>query len=125
MKKIFTSIRIFDGIILGVIIFIILGISFFLYTRPHSSAVLVVKSPSGTWMYQLDTDRRISIPGQNGETLIEIKSGRVMVLNSSCPKKTCTTGKPLERAGDWNACLPNRVFLNIEGEQKNKTLDVP
>ena len=70
----------------------------------------------------IDEARTVSIPGVLGNTLVKIEDGMAFILDSPCPNKTCISAAPLRKSGDWNACLPNKVFLHIEG---NDTGDIP
>lgn len=53
-----------------------------------------------------------SVAGELGETSFEIKDGRVRIIDSPCPNKTCV-------AQGWHnplVCLPNKVMITVEGE---------
>jgi hypothetical protein len=77
--------------------------------------VLAVESPEGEWLYTLDKDADIAIPGLLGDSRLEIRDGRARFLDSPCANKVCVQHTPLSRAGDWSACLPNQVMIRIEG----------
>ena len=52
------------------------------------------------------------VAGELGETTFEIKDGRVRIIDSPCPNKTCV-------AQGWHnplVCLPNKVMITVEGE---------
>ena len=36
-------------------------------------------------------------------------------LDSPCENKLCVIHATLSANGDWNACLPNRIMVHIEG----------
>lgn len=109
------SIRPLDGIILGIILFVIIIAGIFVYGTKTETLLLHIEAPSGTWVYQLSSNRELSIQGSKGITTIKITDGKAFVVESVCPNKNCITAKALRQAGDWTACLPNRVFLHIEG----------
>ena len=53
-----------------------------------------------------------SVAGELGETTFEIKDGRVRIIDSPCPNKTCV-------AQGWHnplVCLPNKVMITVENE---------
>jgi hypothetical protein len=62
----------------------------------------------------LDEDRIINVPGPLGKTTVEIKGGRVRVLDSPCPNKTCVSQGWVERPGETIVCLPNRVSITVK-----------
>lgn len=63
------------------------------------------------------TERRtIQVEGPLGVTVVEVEGARAHVVSSPCPDKICIRMGWLERAGDYSACLPNRVLLEVGGE---------
>jgi hypothetical protein len=52
--------------------------------------------------------------GFRGLTL-SVENGAVRVLKSDCPRKTCAHGGPIRRQGASLACVPNRVYVEIQG----------
>ena len=62
--------------------------------------------------YSAATDGVYTVDGELGPTTFEIKDGRVRIIDSPCPNKTCV-------AQGWHSplvCLPNKVMITIEGE---------
>ncbi len=112
-----VSIKIGDTLIVLIGIFIcfysILGIR----TAVKGDTILTIESPGGVWKYSLDKDGTYNIPGENGDSIIGIKDGKASFIESACPNKTCVLSAPVSRGGEWIGCLPNRVFIRIEGEQ--------
>ncbi len=75
-----------------------------------------VRSESGTAVYPLGEARTVSVEGPIGETIIEIDGeGAARVTASPCPNKLCIQAGELHGQGDWSACMPNKVFVQIEG----------
>ena len=92
MIPIFRRLRVLDYLIFASIITVSLWAGFFLYTGENRAQRLVIETPAGKWIYPLTDTRTVVVPGSIG-------------INAATLKKS----------GDWNACLPNRVFLHIEG----------
>ena len=62
--------------------------------------------------YEATANGVYSVVGELGETSFEIKDGRVRIIDSPCPNKTCV-------AQGWHnplVCLPNKVMITVEGE---------
>ncbi len=115
MKVIFRRLRPFDYLILACIITLSLWVGFFIYKdAPHAEKV-IIEAPGGKWIYPLTDTRTVQIPGALGTTVIRIEHNTAFILDSPCPNKTCVHAVALKKTGDWNACLPNKVFLHIEG----------
>jgi hypothetical protein len=62
----------------------------------------------------LGEDRTINVPGPLGTTIVEIRDGRVRVLDSPCPNKTCVSQGWVEEPGETIVCLPNRVSITVK-----------
>ena len=84
---------------------------------------LAIQAPSGVWIYALDTDRTVEIPGPLGNTTVRIENGAARIIASPCPNQTCIAGHPIAEKGDWNACLPNEIMLRIDGDAGDDEVD--
>ena len=115
MMPIFLRLCVLDYFIFAAVITLALWAGFLFYTEENPAQRLVIETPSGTWIYPLTETRTIVVPGAIGNTTIRIERHTAFITDSPCPNKTCVNAVPLEKTGDWNACMPNRVFLHIEG----------
>lgn len=88
------------------------------------SSMVRIESPHGSWLYPLDRDTIIEIPGTLGNTTIAIQNGSASIIASPCPNQTCLSGPKIQNHGDWNACLPNRIILRGEGSPSNDDIDI-
>ncbi len=114
MKKFFKRIRFFDVIILVIIISFITLTALFIYSSDNSALYLSVRTPKGDWIYPMNTDISFVVEGETGPVSIKIENNEAFVVSSTCSNKTCITAPKLKNYGDWNACLPNKVFLSVE-----------
>ena len=78
---------------------------------------VAIESEEGDFVYPLSTDREFTLSGPLGTTDIEIKDGRVRVARDPGPQQICVRQGWIERSGEWLACLPSRIFIQIEGGQ--------
>ena len=115
MISIFRRLRVLDYLIFASFITVSLWAFFFLYTGENRAQRLVIETPSGKWIYPLTETRTVVVPGAIGNTTVRIENNTAFISDSPCPNKTCVNAAALKKTGDWNACLPNRVFLHIEG----------
>jgi hypothetical protein len=93
------------------------------YNRGNDSPSVMVKGPDKTWIFPLEADERVSVAGPIGETLVEIRRGRAAIVSSPCNGQTCVAAGELNKNGQWAACLPNRVFILIEGAGAPDAID--
>jgi hypothetical protein len=77
-----------------------------------------IKGESGTWVFPLDAEETVAVPGPLGDTVVEIRGGRARVLVSPCQNQTCVAAGSIHAHGQWTACLPNRVLVSVEGRGK-------
>ena len=117
MKALFRRLKVLDYLIFASIITAALWAGFFLYADTKQSPNLIIEAPGGKWIYALSEPRTVTIPGALGTTTIRIEDNTAFTLDSPCPNKTCIHAAVLKKSGDWNACLPNKVFLHIEGRE--------
>lgn len=79
-------------------------------------ANLVVSNQADEWIYPLSEDRTISVDGPLGPETIVIENGQARVTQSPCKNQICVNSKPVRDSGDWTACLPNGIFMRVEGD---------
>ncbi len=79
--------------------------------------LLVIGCPEGEFVYPLSKDAVYKIQGAIGISEIVISGGKARFLDSPCPSKTCVMTGELSEAGEWAACLPNEIFIRIEGKE--------
>ncbi|UTC66228.1 MULTISPECIES: NusG domain II-containing protein [unclassified Treponema] len=114
MKKFFNKIRVLDVAILTVIAAFIISVALFIYSADNSALYLSVRTPKGDWIYPMDADVSFTVEGETGPVSIRIEKNEAFVVSSTCSNKTCIAAPKLKNHGDWNACLPNKVFLTVE-----------
>lgn len=102
------NLTIFD-IVLSLLILI-----FALYltsTKTFSRAEkITVTADDEIYEYDAKKNGTYTVQGFCGPTTFEIKNGRVRILDSSCPNKTCVHQ-------GWSSplvCLPNKVIITAE-----------
>jgi hypothetical protein len=90
------------------------------YSGRSGTPEVHVRSPSQEWILPLDTDRIEEVPGPLGNTVVAIRQGQVRVLSSPCTEKICVKSGAISRPGQWIACLPNGVIVDIRGSTREK-----
>ena len=79
---------------------------------------VVIETPTSKMQYSLNKDRIIEVEGALGLSKIEIRKGRVRMVESACDHKICVKKGWTYRTGDSIVCLPNRVRVVILGGQR-------
>jgi len=106
-----------------VIILLSLGLTgfsaFSAYIKPHQTTQVVIQGQKQTWVFPLDAEETVSVQGPLGNTIVRIHGKEAWVESSPCTNKTCVLSGHIGFMGTWVACLPNNVFLLIEGNDEN------
>ena len=81
---------------------------------PQGSGVIIEVNGRPEYTFPLDKDTTVAVPGPAGNTLVEIRKGKVRVKEASCPNKLC------EKQG-WVTkgvivCLPNHIVITVGGK---------
>ena len=93
-------------------------------SQQEGTPLLVLTSPTKEYIYPLDTDTTIQIPGLEGISTIQILQGQARYLDSPCANKTCVAASPIHRNGEWSACLPNGIFMRVENSTSSSDTDI-
>ena len=109
--------RLFDYISFAVAIAVIVVFAVHAYRGGEQGAQVRVQSESAVFLYPLEETRTLAVDGPLGHTEILITSAGVEVLESPCRDKICIAAGKATMSGEWIACLPNRVFLRVEGTE--------
>ena len=101
------------------IIFLVAVAGIFLTVRGlgQKGSRVVVNAAGVKYEYSAELDGTYTVAGELGPTTFEIKDGRVRIIDSPCPNKTCISQ-------GWHnplVCLPNKVIITVEGENSVKT----
>ncbi|MFP4376098.1 MAG: NusG domain II-containing protein [Spirochaetales bacterium] len=101
----------------------ITGVTLFAYGgRPEPSQVSI-ETDQGAFLYPLSENRTLEFDGPLGVTHVLISQNSVRVTESPCRDKICIAAGHLDTTGQWTACLPNRVFVVVEGAQDEDEVD--
>ncbi len=71
--------------------------------------------------YSINEDREIEIKNGDKLNIIKIEGGTVRMLHSSCKNQVCVNSGKIKELKTNIVCLPNRVVIEIEGENGGDT----
>ena len=114
----------FDYIIIILSIAAVILISIRIYSGNDDNAVLIISTPESESAYPLDKDAEIEAEGPLGHTHIVISGGKAYIEESPCDNKLCILAGAISKPGQWAACMPNRIFISIEGSDNESEIDV-
>lgn len=67
--------------------------------------------------------KKIPINTEFGYNLIEIGDGKVRVVEADCPDQLDVKQGYIERPGEVIVCLPNKLVIEIKGENIDEDID--
>lgn len=85
------------------------------YAETSGRLMVHITGESDEWLQPLDKYGDIEVPGPLGITRVHIGPEGVHIEDSPCPNKTCVAAGSITLANQWLACMPNNVFITIEG----------
>lgn len=97
-----------DFIILAMILAVALFTLSLLFLKKGST--VVIETSDSVYQYPLNKNAEYDIPGDIGITKVQVKDGKVRILESPCPNKTCIN----QGWGTILVCLPNQVIVTTE-----------
>jgi hypothetical protein len=111
-----VPLRPFDLVVLAFSLALIFFAGASLYAKPSAALRVLIQAPGESWVFPAAAEELVSVPGPLGDTVVEIRGGRARVLSSPCENQTCVAAGHINARGQWVACLPNGVFVAIEGK---------
>ncbi len=85
------------------------------YAEIYHNSVLVYRIKLST-----AKEGSFSIPGVPKVVFHQYADGSIAFIKSDCPDKICIRSGRLKNAGQFAACLPNKVMLKIVSEEKDR-----
>lgn len=109
-----------DFILIAVLILIssliILSVNFF--SKKGLNCVVKVDGKTVN-SYSLLEDLEVTVSGYNNlDNVLEIKNGEAFVSHALCPDGLCVKQGKISKTGQTIVCLPNRVVIEITGEDR-------
>ena len=68
--------------------------------------------------FSLFQDKKISLMGKEGESIIEIKDGRARFKSAPCKNQYCVQQGWIHFTGQMLICIPNEISIEILGKSK-------
>ncbi|MCR5763915.1 MAG: NusG domain II-containing protein [Treponema sp.] len=105
-----------------IIIIISIAITVFSFIKiknnsKSSKPMLIITAEKTNYIYPMDKDAIYKVEGLMGTSIIQVKDGKAFFVDSPCPNKNCVHAGHISCNGEWNACLPNSIFIRIQQDQ--------
>ena len=117
------KIRIVDSFIIGISILTIAAVSVAAYGGRSDASLLSIHAGGREYLYDLSDDRTVEVTGPLGTTIVKIDGREAAVIESPCINKICVKAGHIGNTGQWVACLPNGVLIEIVGGEIESDVD--
>lgn len=127
MTEIKNNKKIKNDIIFIAALLLVLAVlgAFLLLFRQEGSTVKVTVNGQIYGTYSLDKNQTVEIKTENGYNILVIENGTAYIKEASCPDGICSSHRPIRFNNSSIICLPNKVVVAINGEEKeNGGIDV-
>lgn len=84
-----------------------------------AEAVRITASGQADITVPLSSHRRFTVHGPLGDSVVEVRNGRVRFISSPCRGKQCIHSGWLSHAGELAACLPNGIMVSVLGRDRH------
>lgn len=111
-----------DTVILGLSLLTLLWLYSYYWTGNTAQAdyAIIMVDHEMSQRIELNHNQIVKVRGILGETVLQIESGKIRVIASPCAGKQCIHAGWLQISGDFTACLPNRVSIEVHSHAKNQ-----
>ena len=115
LKEIFKETTLYDWILfLTLLLFSLSGFVYLKRLAPSGNSVTIEVNGKTIYRLSLNQDRVVDVHGPIGITTVEVRDGRVRVVESPGPRKLCIRQGWTDKGA--LICLPNRVVVTVGGD---------
>ena len=83
----------------------------------QDTAQVVVKDADGTeYELPLSQNAKTTVKSSAGTNVVQVKNGRVRVLDADCPNQDCVHQGWISTSGQQIVCLPHKLTVDIVDE---------
>ncbi len=95
----------------------------FITFRSTPGRFAVIEADGLKQRISLDQDQILPVMGKMDTSLIYVQSGSVWIAEAPCPFQQCVETGKKSQSGEIIVCVPNRIFIQIEGKTQTPHLD--
>lgn len=88
------------------------------FTRSEGNTAVVTVDGKETARYSLDREVDVELEGIGGVNHLVIRGGVADVTDADCPDRLCVRESAIRFDGETIVCLPHKLVVKIENEEK-------
>jgi hypothetical protein len=106
-----------DSVVIVMAVALLLSVFITLWQPEGHGAEAVVYLNGKRWArLNLFENKDIQVPGPLGISRLQVRNGQIRFVDSPCPTKLCVHAGWLSQGGETATCLPNRVSIQVLGD---------
>ncbi len=115
----------FDWILAFSILSVSVGISLSLSAQASHAGTSALVYCDGRLIatYELSSDRIVAVPAAGHEIKLEIRGGRIRIVDADCPRQICEHTGWISRANQRIVCVPNKILIEVKGQPSGAGYD--
>jgi hypothetical protein len=106
-----------DRIIIVLALVLLIGLYWHYWRIPTTAGSHAIIFNHHSQSVSLHQPQILKIQGRQGVSLLEVKAGKIRFIASPCQQKQCIHAGWLKTEGDFVACLPNQVSVEIRAQK--------
>lgn len=114
--------RIADPFLYALILSLFIWMLFDSSDRKSEGVSIRIRTESSDFIYPLFQHQIYIVEGELGPVKIECSAEGARVIAAGCPGGDCMNGAPIALPGEWRACLPGRVMIEVEGAPEDSLM---
>ncbi len=119
LSKIFNSATFGDKVLFALLVFLAVSGFFFIKVLLPSTGNVIISADNKTaYTLSLDEDRIVSVTGPIGDNVIEVRDGKVHMVEAPCAQKLCIRQGWINRGAI--ICLPNKVAATVSSRKESE-----
>jgi hypothetical protein len=84
---------------------------------PQGTEVVITVDGKPQYTLPRDKDTTVRIPGPFGDTVVEVRDGKVRVREAHCPNRICEKQGWITKGAI--VCMPNHIVITVGGKSEN------
>lgn len=105
-----------DSLVLLLLLLLVAAVYARYWQSPQPALWAEVRNSAGdVARYSLWEPRQLVIAGRSGDSVLQIKAGRIRFISSPCRNQICVHSGWHSHNGEAAACIPNGVSISLGG----------
>ncbi len=117
MNEKFHMIKPFEAVIIGIVLLGSIAAIFIMNRSSGGSRTAVIRCGDIRYEFSLNEDGVFRFDGIDAE--FEVKSGKIRLINASCPDKICEKTGYIGSSGQSIICVPNKITVMVVGSDES------